>query len=488
MNEARRRFSAVQPLRNRSAGPLCPSTGAESSSCGGHSSPSWKGQRGSLPYNAQDMAQLLWAVAGCGVQSLRDDWAAAYCRALLPVVPELTPQGVSMVLHSLARLRYSPPRELLVALCGQLVLQMQKGSGAEGTGDGSGSSHSAQPIVQADAAGLAPSDCCAQPCQGHTPAPPPADADLGRPGCSDPGAVEARLGGSAQWPDRSGERGAQGRLETTQHTSAAQQQPGLEEAPGRRRQGIGAPGQGPQQAPAADGILQMHKPYGEHEVEGEVWDDAGPVSAAPELQEEPGAHVWTSAAPLSTPPVQLRAACLPADLSISLWALATLRLTPGGYCPQLLDAVETYSLHRLPDFPEQELSNLVWALARLQYRPGPGWVSQLYDTVGRLLPELRPQALSTVLYGMSQMGLRPDARWLEVVLPYVRSRLRWFPPQSLALTIYALAAMGCRPAVGPWRSTAGMGGPKERPRPCPSESFRSDGDVGTTRGSFPPYF
>ncbi|GIL51827.1 hypothetical protein Vafri_7734 [Volvox africanus] len=130
---------------------------------------------------------------------------------------------------------------------------------------------------------------------------------------------------------------------------------------------------------------------------------------------------------------------------MSMWALATLRLPPAGYCPQLLPVVERYSLPRLAAFPEQELSNLVWAMARLQYSPGQEWVRHLYDAIARLLPELRPQALSTVLYGLAQMGQRPEAEWLDAILPYVRARLRWFPPQSLALTIHALAVMGCRP-------------------------------------------
>ncbi|KXZ53458.1 hypothetical protein GPECTOR_7g908 [Gonium pectorale] len=83
------------------------------------------------PYTALDLAQLLWSVSRCGMERLRRDWAAEFNAALLPVVPELSPQGVSTVLCGMARLRSPPPPELLAALCGRLVELMADGSAGE---------------------------------------------------------------------------------------------------------------------------------------------------------------------------------------------------------------------------------------------------------------------------------------------------------------------------------------------------------------------
>lgn len=139
--------------------------------------------------------------------------------------------------------------------------------------------------------------------------------------------------------------------------------------------------------------------------------------------------------------------CRPVDVSLSLWALATLRLPPGGFCPRLLPAAERYSLAHLPDFPQQELSNLLWALARLQHRPSPAFMSRLYDTTGVLLPELQPQALSTLLYSLAQMGAAPEQAWLAAAAGRAAETLPGSGPQSMALTVYALAVLGYRPQV-----------------------------------------
>ncbi|KAG2444228.1 hypothetical protein HYH02_009165 [Chlamydomonas schloesseri] len=141
--------------------------------------------------------------------------------------------------------------------------------------------------------------------------------------------------------------------------------------------------------------------------------------------------------------------CRPVDVSLSLWALATLRLPPGGFCPRLLPAAERYSLAHLPDFPQQELSNLLWALARLQHRPSPAFMAGLYDTTAALLPELQPQALSTLLYSLAQMrpagAAPPEQAWLAAAAGRAAEALPGFGPQSLALTVYALAVLGYRP-------------------------------------------
>ncbi|GLI69671.1 hypothetical protein VaNZ11_014349 [Volvox africanus] len=424
MNEARKRFSAHS---RRSAYHYRVSSRSSSSS---GPSGSHKGERewgsgvaigaaasSSLPYKGQDMSQLLWSVANCGMKTVRGDWCMSYCSALLPVISELTPQGVSLVLHSFGRLRCTPPPDVLAALCNRLV---------QLTGYDDGLLPQQSVVVSAAVQYSSNDDA---PLKANILIGNGLDHGSARAGwvgtkeqqlenrcpdghhSRDPAAVnylEVReLGRQLPWDDL-----------TVLELYGNQQ--GLNDHPGQL---LPSPRSPPQQQ-------QVHQPSRE-------WNSETTFASSPLSSHGTGGA--------SNGESSHRPACVPADVSMSLWALATLRLPPAGYCPQLLPVVERYSLPRLAAFPEQELSNLVWAMARLQYSPGQEWVRHLYDAIARLLPELRPQALSTVLYGLAQMGQRPEAEWLDAILPYVRARLRWFPPQSLALTIHALAVMGCRP-------------------------------------------
>ncbi|GIL42408.1 hypothetical protein Vafri_389 [Volvox africanus] len=420
MNEARKRFSAHSRRstyrRRASSRSSSSSSGPSGSNMGerewGSAVAMGAGASSSLPYKGQDMSQLLWAVANCGMKSIRGDWCTSYCSALLPVISELTPQGVSLVLHSFGRLRCAPSPDVLAALCSRLV---------QLTGYGEGLLPQQSVVASAAVQAEVPSN--------HD-APLEADIPIGDgsvsagwawtksqqhgnrcPDGRDPAAVdhpEVRvLSRQLAWDDLT-------MPELYDNQQGSNYHPG---------QLLPSPRSPPQQQ-------QVHQPSREWKSEA--------TSASSSLPSHGIGGASNGEAPH-------RPACLPADVSMSMWALATLRLPPAGYCPQLLPVIERYSLPRLAAFPEQELSNLVWAMARLQYSPGQEWVRHLYDAIARLLPELRPQALSTVLYGLAQMGQRPEAEWLDAILPYVRARLRWFPPQSLALTIHALAVMGCRP-------------------------------------------
>ncbi|KAG2494882.1 hypothetical protein HYH03_007121 [Edaphochlamys debaryana] len=137
--------------------------------------------------------------------------------------------------------------------------------------------------------------------------------------------------------------------------------------------------------------------------------------------------------------------CQPADVSMSLWALATMRLAPEAACPALLPGVEAFCRERMGDFGQKDVANLVWALARLQHTPSRESTDQLYDTVRQMLPDLQPHALSTVLYGVAQLRQRPPAGWLEAVAGRAADVMPGFTPQGLALLIHAFSVVGYRP-------------------------------------------
>ncbi|GFR40837.1 hypothetical protein Agub_g1314 [Astrephomene gubernaculifera] len=319
------------------------SGGGSGQSVGKTSSSQWKGgahakKTRTLPYNAYDMSQLIWCIASCGINGLREDWAEDYGIALMRVVRDLTAQGASNILYGMAKLRSPPQPKVLTALCKRLVTLIMYDS-----------------CIAGDAA---------------TPLP--------------------------------------------QRTHV-------------RQQPIGPPAS----------HLSQH---------AECEDTAAAAEAAV------AASTIAATADTSSRTTPTRHGhCRPEDVSMSLWALATLRLPVTNSSCKLLSAAERYGAVYMQDFSQQELSNLVWAFAKLQYRPGEVWIQRMYDTVLNLLHELQPQALATVLYSTAELGLRPDDEWLQAVLRRAEQRLRFFTPQALAMVVHALAAMDYRPQAS-WMS------------------------------------
>lgn len=72
-------------------------------------------------YTAQGLAELLWVVAKSGMSKLRPDWAKDYCQALRREAGSLSPQGVAMVLYSMALLGYTPSDTTRILLLNRLL-------------------------------------------------------------------------------------------------------------------------------------------------------------------------------------------------------------------------------------------------------------------------------------------------------------------------------------------------------------------------------
>lgn len=77
---------------------------------------------------AQGLAELLWAVARCGMRGLRPDWGAAYCAALEARWEQVDARIATRVLHALAWLHYVPSDAWLDAL----LSKVQTGLGSTG--------------------------------------------------------------------------------------------------------------------------------------------------------------------------------------------------------------------------------------------------------------------------------------------------------------------------------------------------------------------
>jgi hypothetical protein len=100
----------------------------------------------------------------------------------------------------------------------------------------------------------------------------------------------------------------------------------------------------------------------------------------------------------------------------------------------------------------RDLANVVWALAKL--RPGAGacealaWLPQLLQHCQPLLPACRPEELSSLVWGLAKLGLQPSAPWMRAFLAASAAAFGAASAQSLSATLYALALLQWRPPEG----------------------------------------
>lgn len=59
-----------------------------------------------------------------------------------------------------------------------------------------------------------------------------------------------------------------------------------------------------------------------------------------------------------------------------------------------------------------DLSDALWALARLRYTPAEPWTQNLKAAISNALPGFSAQGLAMVIWGFSRLGLRPERQWL----------------------------------------------------------------------------
>jgi hypothetical protein len=87
-------------------------------------------------------------------------------------------------------------------------------------------------------------------------------------------------------------------------------------------------------------------------------------------------------------------------------------------------------------FTPQGFSVMVWALGKLQRRPGADWAAVLYAATRDQLPGFSPQGLSNLGLGLASMGAlglpRPDRAWAEAYVAAAVDARHGFSSQGLA--------------------------------------------------------
>ncbi|KAG2497560.1 hypothetical protein HYH03_004306 [Edaphochlamys debaryana] len=136
----------------------------------------------------------------------------------------------------------------------------------------------------------------------------------------------------------------------------------------------------------------------------------------------------------------------PRQLANCLAALAQLR--DGGW--RL--AEDRWLLHlaaaaaarwRLETFPPQELTTLLYAVAKLGHRPSPRWLEGACEAVAAAAStrRLSPRQLATCLWALAVMRWRPSPAFLAAWLAASYEAMPYFSPYDVSQSLWALASL-----------------------------------------------
>ncbi|GAX78240.1 hypothetical protein CEUSTIGMA_g5682.t1 [Chlamydomonas eustigma] len=104
----------------------------------------------------------------------------------------------------------------------------------------------------------------------------------------------------------------------------------------------------------------------------------------------------------------------------------------------------------------QGISNVLWALAVLSYRPPSSWLQTCMSEAMELFTQMRMQELAMTLWAVAELKLKVRRSWLDAYERASQSMLereRGLSPQSISLMLWSLAQLGHRPSTE-WMSKA----------------------------------
>lgn len=135
-------------------------------------------------------------------------------------------------------------------------------------------------------------------------------------------------------------------------------------------------------------------------------------------------------------------------LAHSLWALAQL----GGSPPseELMSALLKRAKLILPTMSCMELSMLVSALARLQYRPPDAWLKVFVSQAKNRIPAFYNEDFGLTIWSLACLGVPLDATWLHAFEAECGRKWWSMSFEGLSLTVWGLAQYGYRPEEQEW--------------------------------------
>jgi hypothetical protein len=125
------------------------------------------------------------------------------------------------------------------------------------------------------------------------------------------------------------------------------------------------------------------------------------------------------------------------ELANTLWALAKLDRRPGATLQRLLDDAVCW---QVDEFKPQELANTLWAMAKLGHGDD-AVLGVLERAVRRAAERLNANELTQVLWAHAKLGRAPAH--LAALTDCAQRELPYMTAQGLAIALWAFAKLGC---------------------------------------------
>ena len=129
----------------------------------------------------------------------------------------------------------------------------------------------------------------------------------------------------------------------------------------------------------------------------------------------------------------------PQELSNLMWALAKLDITPGA---ELHMAISRRAVATAMHFNPQNVTNMLWSLATLGIQPEPELMSALSRRAKKTVGEFTPQGVANMAWALAKLGIEPEAELISAILKRVASISGDFKPQDVANLLWSLVTLG----------------------------------------------
>lgn len=118
--------------------------------------------------------------------------------------------------------------------------------------------------------------------------------------------------------------------------------------------------------------------------------------------------------------------CRAQQLANIIWAFATLDFLP---IPQFLERLAEEAVSKRSGFNPQNVANMLWAFAKLEYEPTCPLLSTLAEEATAKLPEFNSQNVSNMLWAFAKFIFIPSRQLLDATVTKISKTLLQFNPQ-----------------------------------------------------------
>lgn len=124
--------------------------------------------------------------------------------------------------------------------------------------------------------------------------------------------------------------------------------------------------------------------------------------------------------------------CRAQQLANIVWAFATIEYQPE---PAFLEALAAEAVRKRAGFNPQNVANMLWAYAKLEYKPQGVLVPALVEEGLAKLPQFVPQNVSNMLWALAKFDHNPGRPLLDASVAKIMGSMSGFNAQVNVPTI-----------------------------------------------------